>query len=127
MIFFQDPRIREPCTCGSNKLSLQCCERRLPSQHVCLLFIYVGDTSAAAIIISVRCLVCILYQGPIWNYLHPNNEPCRHRACFSSACLMLPCLIVLSKLANHIDLIKPNAKYDEYTTYKQYISEVFHI
>jgi SNF2 family DNA or RNA helicase len=43
--------------------------------------------------------------GIIWKHFHPFDRACER----CPSCIVLPCLIMLAKLANHIDLLKPSS------------------
>ncbi|KAG1347415.1 Switch 2 [Cocos nucifera] len=56
---------------------------------------------------QVECCKRIVPNGIIWSYLHRDNP----EGCESCPfCLVLPCLIKLQQISNHLELIKPNPK-----------------
>ncbi|XP_020578649.1 switch 2 [Phalaenopsis equestris] len=56
---------------------------------------------------QVECCKRIVPDGIIWSYLHRDNP----EGCDSCPfCLVLPCLIKLQQISNHLELIKPNSK-----------------
>lgn len=56
---------------------------------------------------QVECCKRIVPNGIIWSYLHRDNP----EGCDSCPfCLVLPCLIKLQQVSNHLELIKPNSK-----------------
>ncbi|GAB2274783.1 Swi5 complex subunit Swi2 [Dionaea muscipula] len=58
---------------------------------------------------QVECCKRTLTDGIIWNYLHRDNP----EGCDSCPfCVVLPCLIKLQQISNHLELIKPNPKDD---------------
>ncbi|KAK9689866.1 hypothetical protein RND81_09G087100 [Saponaria officinalis] len=49
-------------------------------------------------------------NGVIWRYLHRDNpDGCD----WCPGCLILPCILKLQQISNHVELIKPNPKDDE--------------
>ncbi|ESQ36560.1 hypothetical protein EUTSA_v10006771mg [Eutrema salsugineum] len=71
-----------------------------------------------------QCCRRIVPEGTIWSYLHRDN----HDGCDSCPfCLVLPCLLKLQQISNHLELIKPNPK-DEPEKQKkdaEFVSAVF--
>ncbi|KAG4385516.1 hypothetical protein AAZX31_12G109100 [Glycine max] len=58
---------------------------------------------------QVECCKRIVPDGAIWPYLHRDNPD----GCDSCPfCLVLPCLVKLQQISNHLELIKPNPKDD---------------
>ncbi|KAL6538250.1 Swi5 complex subunit Swi2 [Orobanche gracilis] len=58
---------------------------------------------------QVECCKRTVQNGIIWPYLH-RDQP---EGCDSCPfCLVLPCLVKLQQLSNHLELIKPNSKDD---------------
>ncbi|KAI4333950.1 hypothetical protein L6164_018698 [Bauhinia variegata] len=58
---------------------------------------------------QVECCKRIVPDGIIWPYLHRDNPD----GCDSCPfCLVLPCLVKLQQISNHLELIKPNPKDD---------------
>ncbi|KAL6654718.1 hypothetical protein ACP70R_008183 [Stipagrostis hirtigluma subsp. patula] len=56
---------------------------------------------------QVECCKRIEPNGIIWSYLHRDNpEGCD----MCPFCLVLPCLVKLQQISNHLELIKPNPK-----------------
>ncbi|KQK14244.1 switch 2 isoform X2 [Brachypodium distachyon] len=56
---------------------------------------------------QVECCKRIEPNGIIWSYLHRENlEGCA----LCPFCLVLPCLVKLQQISNHLELIKPNPK-----------------
>ncbi|KAK6142641.1 hypothetical protein DH2020_022989 [Rehmannia glutinosa] len=59
---------------------------------------------------QVECCKRTVPNGIIWPYLHRGNP----EGCDSCPfCLVLPCLVKLQQLSNHLELIKPNSKDDQ--------------
>ncbi|XP_057822858.2 switch 2 isoform X2 [Cryptomeria japonica] len=57
----------------------------------------------------VECCHKTVPDGIIWSYLHRDNPD----GCDSCPfCLVLPCLVKLQQVSNHLELIKPNTKDD---------------
>ncbi|CAH2039006.1 unnamed protein product, partial [Thlaspi arvense] len=71
-----------------------------------------------------QCCRRIVPDGTIWSYLHRDNPD----GCDSCPfCLVLPCLVKLQQISNHLELIKPNPK-DEPEKQKkdaEFVSAVF--
>lgn len=58
---------------------------------------------------QVECCKRIVPNGIIWSYLHRDNPD----GCDSCPfCLVLPCLVKLQQISNHLELIKPNPRDD---------------
>ncbi|KAK9152799.1 hypothetical protein Sjap_000279 [Stephania japonica] len=58
---------------------------------------------------QVECCKRTVPDGIIWHYLHRDNPD----GCDSCPfCLVLPCLVKLQQISNHLELIKPNPKDD---------------
>ncbi|XP_019193932.1 PREDICTED: switch 2 [Ipomoea nil] len=58
---------------------------------------------------QVECCKRIVPDGIIWPYLHRDNPD----GCDSCPfCLVLPCIVKLQQVSNHLELIKPNPKDD---------------
>ncbi|XP_052207251.1 switch 2 [Diospyros lotus] len=58
---------------------------------------------------QVECCKRTVPDGIIWPYLHRDNPD----GCDSCPfCLVLPCLVKLQQISNHLELIKPNPKDD---------------
>ncbi|XP_027191860.1 switch 2 isoform X3 [Cicer arietinum] len=58
---------------------------------------------------QVECCKRMVPDGVIWPYLHRDNPD----GCDSCPfCLVLPCLVKLQQISNHLELIKPNPKDD---------------
>ncbi|XP_015881521.3 switch 2 [Ziziphus jujuba] len=58
---------------------------------------------------QAECCKRIVPNGSIWPYLHRDNPD----GCDSCPyCLVLPCLVKLQQVSNHLELIKPNPKDD---------------
>ncbi|KAL0311159.1 UNVERIFIED_CONTAM: Switch 2 [Sesamum angustifolium] len=58
---------------------------------------------------QVECCKRTVPDGLIWPYLHRENP----EGCDSCPfCLVLPCLVKLQQISNHLELIKPNTKDD---------------
>jgi DNA excision repair protein ERCC-6-like 2 len=45
-------------------------------------------------------------SGPIWNWQHPTDKECG--AC--PQCMLMPCIIKLQKICNHLEILKPIGK-----------------
>ncbi|KAM7249321.1 hypothetical protein ACFE04_016394 [Oxalis oulophora] len=54
-----------------------------------------------------ECCKRIVPNGPIWAYLH-RDKPEGCESC--PFCLVLPCLVKLQQISNHLELIKPNPR-----------------
>lgn len=50
------------------------------------------------------CAAVELAGGPLWRHFHPHNRTCDK----CPTCIALPALTLLSKLANNVDLLKPD-------------------
>ncbi|KAF9589875.1 hypothetical protein IFM89_029115 [Coptis chinensis] len=58
---------------------------------------------------QVECCSKIVPNGIIWSYIHRDNPD----GCPSCPfCLVLPCLVKLQQVSNHLELIKPNPRDD---------------
>ncbi|GFZ05649.1 switch 2 [Actinidia rufa] len=58
---------------------------------------------------QVECCKRIVPDGIVWRYLHRDNPD----GCDSCPfCLVLPCLVKLQQISNHLELIKPNPRDD---------------
>ncbi|KAF6166842.1 hypothetical protein GIB67_026621 [Kingdonia uniflora] len=58
---------------------------------------------------QVECCNRTVPNGVIWPFLHKDNPD----GCDSCPfCLVLPCLVKLQQISNHVELIKPNSKDD---------------
>ncbi|PON74862.1 Switch [Trema orientale] len=58
---------------------------------------------------QVECCKRIVPDGLIWPYLHKDNPD----GCDSCPfCIVLPCLVKLQQISNHMELIKPNPRDD---------------
>ncbi|XP_004303097.1 PREDICTED: switch 2 [Fragaria vesca subsp. vesca] len=58
---------------------------------------------------QVECCKRTVPDGKIWPYLHRDNPD----GCDSCPfCIVLPCLVKLQQISNHLELIKPNPKDD---------------
>ncbi|KAK6919597.1 Helicase, C-terminal [Dillenia turbinata] len=58
---------------------------------------------------QVECCKRTVPDGAIWPYLHRDNP----EGCDSCPfCLVLPCLVKLQQISNHLELIKPNPRDD---------------
>ncbi|XP_027774184.1 switch 2 isoform X2 [Solanum pennellii] len=58
---------------------------------------------------QVECCRRTASDGVIWPYLHRDNpDGCDH----CPFCLVLPCLVKLQQISNHLELIKPNPRDD---------------
>lgn len=56
-----------------------------------------------------ECCRRIVPDGPIWSYIHRDSPD----GCDSCPfCLVLPCLVKLQQVSNHLELVKPNARDD---------------
>ncbi|WCJ30799.1 switch 2 [Euphorbia peplus] len=56
---------------------------------------------------QVKCCKSTVPDGIIWPYLHRDNP----EGCESCPfCLVLPCLVKLQQISNHLELIKPNPR-----------------
>lgn len=59
---------------------------------------------------QVECCRRTAPDGVIWPYLHRDNpDGCDH----CPFCLVLPCLVKLQQISNHLELIKPNPRDDQ--------------
>ncbi|TXG55126.1 hypothetical protein EZV62_020382 [Acer yangbiense] len=57
---------------------------------------------------QVECCKRIVPDGIIWPYLHRDNPDDGCDSC--PFCLVLPCLVKLQQVSNHLELIKPNPR-----------------
>jgi len=73
-------RAKEPCDCESGELRGRCCHKYDPA-------------------------------GILWNFYHQNGEPCSEGDGPTCPwCYMMPCMTLLSRIANHLDLLKVDPK-----------------
>ncbi|XP_072958335.1 switch 2 isoform X3 [Typha angustifolia] len=56
---------------------------------------------------QVECCKKIVPDGIIWSYLHKDNPD---GCALCPFCLVLPCLVKLQQISNHLELIKPNPR-----------------
>lgn len=59
---------------------------------------------------QVECCKRTVPDGAIWPYLHKDNLDDGCDSC--PYCIVLPCLVKLQQISNHLELIKPNPKDD---------------
>lgn len=58
---------------------------------------------------QVECCKRTIHDGKIWPYLH-RDSPDGCESC--PFCIVLPCLVKLQQISNHLELIKPNPRDD---------------
>ncbi|KAJ8470063.1 hypothetical protein OPV22_024406 [Ensete ventricosum] len=95
--------------CGMSELQKRVYTRMLEQPDVQCLINKDLLCSCGSPLAQVECCKKIVPNGIIWTYLHRDNP----EGCESCPfCLVLPCLIKLQQISNHLELIKPNPKDD---------------
>ncbi|CAD5187037.1 unnamed protein product [Musa acuminata subsp. malaccensis] len=95
--------------CGMSELQKRVYKRMLEQPDVQCLINKDLLCSCGSPLAQVECCKKIVPNGIIWTYLHRDNP----EGCESCPfCLVLPCLIKLQQISNHLELIKPNPKDD---------------
>jgi hypothetical protein len=120
-----DFKLLRHCECGSGDQQYLCCSPRDESTDAAVLNaaqaaaagsnrsaensglplgspLAAGSASVAA---KHADWLALCGRGVIWRRLHPFGTMCPD----CPACIALPCVTVLSKLANHLDLLRPEA------------------
>lgn len=103
-VWLRRASVTEACSCGSGDAYSDCCVRpeQVGASSICYCSPEPHFLKSFKTILFVLAFP-VAMQGPIWRYLHPTGQRCTH----CPACLTLPCLTVLSQVANHIDLLNP--------------------
>ncbi|WOL07703.1 switch 2 [Canna indica] len=95
--------------CAMSELQKRVYKRMLEQPDVQCLINKDLPCSCGSPLTQVECCKKIVPSGIIWSYLHRDNP----EGCESCPfCLVLPCLIKLQQISNHVELIKPNPKDD---------------
>ncbi len=121
-----DFKLLRHCECGSGKQQYLCCSPRDESTDAAVLHAAqvaaAGSTNriaensglplgsplaagSASVAAKHADWVALCGRGVIWRRLHPFGTMCPD----CPACIALPCVTVLAKLANHLDLLRPEA------------------
>lgn len=95
--------------CAMSPLQRRVYKRLLDSPDFQCLISKDLPCSCGSHLTRVECCHRVVPDGIIWSYLHRNNPD----GCDSCPfCLVLPCLVKLQQVSNHLELIKPNPKDD---------------
>ncbi|KAJ9170938.1 hypothetical protein P3X46_018998 [Hevea brasiliensis] len=93
--------------CAMSELQKRVYTRMLQTPEVQCLINKDLPCSCGSPLKQVECCKRIVPDGIIWPYLHRDNP----EGCDSCPfCLVLPCLIKLQQISNHLELIKPNPR-----------------
>ncbi|XP_028761649.1 LOW QUALITY PROTEIN: switch 2-like [Neltuma alba] len=95
--------------CAMSELQKRAYRRMLQLPDIQCLINKDLPCSCGSPLTQVECCKRIVSNGIIWPYLHRDNPD----GCDSCPfCLVLPCLVKLQQISNHLELIKPNPKDD---------------
>ncbi|CAI9089376.1 OLC1v1023941C1 [Oldenlandia corymbosa var. corymbosa] len=95
--------------CAMSELQKRAYQRMLQLPDIQCLINKDLPCSCGSPLKQVECCKRIVPDGAIWPYLHRDNPD----GCDSCPfCLVLPCLVKLQQVSNHLELIKPNPKDD---------------
>ncbi|GAB4824915.1 Swi5 complex subunit Swi2 [Ancistrocladus abbreviatus] len=95
--------------CAMNELQKRAYRRMLQQPEIQCLINKDLPCSCGSPLTQVECCRRTVPDGIIWNYLHRDSPD----GCDSCPfCVVLPCLIKLQQISNHLELIKPNPKDD---------------
>ncbi|KAG6478872.1 switch 2-like isoform X1 [Zingiber officinale] len=95
--------------CAMSDLQKRVYKRMLEQPDVQSLINKDLPCSCGSPLTQVECCEKTVPDGIMWSYLHRENP----EGCDSCPfCLVLPCLIKLQQISNHLELIKPNPKDD---------------
>ncbi|XP_062152558.1 switch 2 isoform X2 [Alnus glutinosa] len=95
--------------CAMSELQKRVYSRMLQLPEVQCLVNKDLPCSCGSPLTQVECCKRTVPNGIIWPYLHRDNPD----GCDSCPfCLVLPCLVKLQQISNHLELIKPNPKDD---------------
>ncbi|XP_042519061.1 switch 2 [Macadamia integrifolia] len=95
--------------CAMSELQKRVYRRMLQSPDIQCLINKDLPCSCGSPLTQVECCNRIVPNGIIWRYLHRDNPD----GCDSCPfCLVLPCLVKLQQISNHLELIKPNPRDD---------------
>ncbi|KAK1279882.1 DNA repair and recombination protein RAD54 [Acorus gramineus] len=95
--------------CAMSELQKRVYKRMLELPEIQCLINKDLPCSCGSPLTQAECCHQTAPNGIIWSYLHRNNP----EGCESCPfCLVLPCLIKLQQVSNHLELIKPNPKDD---------------
>ncbi|KAJ7981486.1 Switch 2 [Quillaja saponaria] len=93
--------------CAMSELQKRAYRRMLQLPDIQCLINKDLPCSCGSPLTQAECCKRIVRNGIIWPYLHRDNPD----GCDSCPfCLVLPCLVKLQQISNHIELIKPNPK-----------------
>ncbi|KAH7661986.1 DNA helicase protein [Dioscorea alata] len=93
--------------CAMSELQKRVYKRMLEQPDIQCLINKDLPCSCGSPLTQAECCHRIVPNGAIWSYLHKDNP----EGCDSCPfCLVLPCLIKLQQISNHLELIKPNPK-----------------
>ncbi|MBA0563170.1 hypothetical protein Golob_008168 [Gossypium lobatum] len=93
--------------CAMSELQKQVYQRMLQLPDVQCLINKDLPCSCGSPLAQVECCKRIVPEGIIWPYLHRGSPD----GCDSCPfCLVLPCLVKLQQISNHLELIKPNPR-----------------
>ncbi|KAJ4845600.1 Swi5 complex subunit Swi2 [Turnera subulata] len=93
--------------CAMSELQKRVYKRMLQLPDVQCLVNKDRPCSCGSPLKQVECCKRIVPDGLIWPYLHRDNPT----GCDSCPfCLVLPCLVKLQQISNHLELIKPNPR-----------------
>lgn len=95
--------------CKMSDLQIQAYRRLLRSPDFQLLISKDLPCTCGSHLTRVECCHRTAPDGVIWSYLHREN-PDGCECC--PLCIVLPCLIKLQQVSNHLELIKPSSKDD---------------
>ncbi|XP_054815240.1 switch 2 isoform X2 [Prosopis cineraria] len=95
--------------CAMSELQKRAYRRMLQLPDIQCLINKDLPCSCGSPLTQVECCKRIVSDGIIWPYLHRDNPD----GCDSCPfCLVLPCLVKIQQISNHLELIKPNPKDD---------------
>ncbi|KAJ0982923.1 hypothetical protein J5N97_011178 [Dioscorea zingiberensis] len=93
--------------CAMSELQKRVYKRMLEQPDIQCLINKDLPCSCGSPLTQAECCHRIVPNGVIWSYLHRDSP----EGCDSCPfCLVLPCLIKLQQISNHLELIKPNPK-----------------
>ncbi|KAK4788486.1 hypothetical protein SAY86_019805 [Trapa natans] len=93
--------------CSMSELQKRVYQRMLQLPEIQCLINKDLPCSCGSPLSQVECCKRIVPDGIIWRHLHRDNP----EGCDSCPfCLVLPCLVKLQQISNHLELIKPNPR-----------------
>ncbi|MQL86572.1 hypothetical protein Taro_019111, partial [Colocasia esculenta] len=93
--------------CAMSELQKRAYRRMLAQPEIQCLINKDLPCSCGSPLIQVECCHRTVANGIIWSYLHKDNPD----GCDSCPfCIVLPCLLKLQQISNHLELIKPNPR-----------------